>query len=342
MFLLLAACSVPVSDFEILAGFHFEWDAESHRVSRIAVAVGGENGPLMAMAGKAADESSSGDDFLNYRLPTLEVRNARAALGQVRVPILLPAGMEAVDEDAEDPDEDAEEAWNGTARIPLDQVGGWPVYTAVIQGFGVRSDGAQNDTLQGGYDAAMGYALGRLAVQLGDAERGDSEIIVPVSFQFIPADTGETTSDHPAMNASIPFVQFEAWVEVGVVGHMRQGTQFPVNAMGTHVYEPPHSEQPPILLDLGFGDGRLAFWQSLSFEANPEGEGEPIRRFGSELVGEERVAGAQLDFGNSSTTERNAFTYVIQGQLGLIDLGGDAHIYLRNRKGKAEPGDWVP
>jgi hypothetical protein len=341
MLFFILACSVPTSDFEIFGGFHFEWDRLSHRVSRIEASVGGESGPAMAMVGGDWSTGEAFSDFLHYRLPSLEVRNAKAALGQVRVAFTLSApGLP--EEGEEVPDSRPDQWATATARIPIDQVGGWEVYTALIQGFGVRSDVEQSADFPENYDAANGYALGRLAVKVGQAERSDTEVLVPVSIQFVPGDTEEAILDRPAMNSSIPFAQFQAWVEVGVVGHLRQGTEFPAQAVGSHPYAPPYSDQPATRVAMDFPDNRLALWQSLSFEANPLGPGDYIRSIGAELVGEERVRGADLDFGNSSVYELHAFNYSVQGQLALIDLGRNAQIYLRSREGEAEVGEWAP
>jgi hypothetical protein len=338
MFLMLMACSVPTSEFEIFAGFQFEWDNLSHRISRIEAVVGGEDGNQMAMVGGDWSTGESFSDFLNYRLPTLEVQNAKAGLGQVRVELTIPVP----DSPGENEDEPTATWATGIARIPISEVGAWEVYTPVIQGFGIRTDVAQSGDFPDDYDPANGYALGRLAVSLGPAERGETEVVVPVSLLFVAGDTGEAILDRPEMNASIPFAQFNGWVEVGVVGHLRKGTDVPVEATGTHAYAPPYSEQPPSLVNLGLPEGRLALWQTLSFEANPGGSGDYIRNMGAELYGGERVEGARLQLGNSSVYELDQFSYEVSGSLSMVDLGRSARVYLRIREGESEIGSWAP
>jgi hypothetical protein len=342
MFLLFLACSVPTSDFEIFGGFQFEWDNLSHRISRIEAAVGGEDGRHMAMVGGDWSTGESYSDFLHYRLPTLEVQNAKANLGQIRVALQVMAPFDS-EEEAPENDEHNPHTWaTGVARIPITEVGSWDVYTAVIQGFGLRTDVPQSDDFPDSYDPANGYAIGHLAVSVGEPERGETEISVPVSLLFAPGDTGEAILDRPEMNASIPFAQFSAWVEVGVVGHLRAGADVPVEATGTHPYAPPYSEQPASLVSLGLPEGRLALWQSLSFEANPGGSGDYIRNMGAELYGSESVEGARLELGNSSIYELDQFSYSVTGSLSMVDLGRSARVYVRTREGESDIGSWVP
>lgn len=344
MLLFLLACSVPTSDFEIFGGFQFEWDNLSHRISRIEAAVGGEDGHQMAMVGGDWSTGESYSDFLHYRLPTLEVQNAKASLGQARVDLVIPPAISTpTDEEQGDGEETISHTWaTGVARIPISEVGSWEVYTSVIQGFGLRTDVDQSDDFPASYDPANGYAIGRFAVSVGEPERGETEIIVPVSLLFSPGDTGEAILDRPEMNASIPFAQFSGWVEVGVVGHLRAGTDVPVEATGTHSYAPPYSEQPSSLVSLGLPEGRLALWQSLSFEANPGGSGDYIRNMGAEIYGSESVEGARLQLGNSSIYELDQFSYSVTGSLSMVDLGRSARVYVRTREGESDIGSWVP
>jgi len=292
----------------------------------------------MAMVGGDWSTGESFSDSLHYRLPTIEVRDAKASLGQARVDLTIPAA--GVSEEEEEPPETPEGL--GTARIPLSEVGSWPSYTPVIQGFGVRTDVTQDVDFPADYNSAHGYALGRITVELGVPVREETEILVPVLLQFVPGDTGEQILDRPQMNASIPYARFEGWVDVGVVGHQREGTSVPVQAVGTHPYSPPYSLQEATSLAMDFGRGRIALWQGLSFEANPGAEGDYIRGIGAEVLGDDDIDSVRLDLTNSSVYELGPFSYSIGGELSLVDLGRGAQIFLRTREGEATIGDWVP
>ena len=126
------------------------------------------------------------------------------------------------------------------------------------------------------------------------------------------------------------------------MGHLRAGTDVPVEATGTHSYAPPYSEQPSSLVSLGLPEGRLALWQSLSFEANPGGSGDYIRNMGAEIYGSESVEGARLQLGNSSIYELDQFSYSVTGSLSMVDLGRSARVYVRTREGESDIGSWVP
>jgi len=336
MLYLLLACSVPTSDFEVFAGFDVEWDALSHRVSRLEVA-NGEDGPEMAVVGGDWSTGEQFSDFLKYRFSSLDIRDARAGFAQVRIPFRIePRGL----------DDEGEYAQPGTAEglgeVEIFAVGSWPEYTAVVQGFGIRTDVQQSASFPTDYDPGHGYALGRLSLAVSDVVRGEEALSVGASLTFEPAPTGEGLLDRPAMDASIPLAAFEGWVDVGIIGHERAGTSIPLDTKGTHPYSPPYSPQEAVEMPLNLGSGRIGFWQSLHFEVNPGGHGDYIRAIGAEMVGHEEVEGVRLNLTNSSAFELGALTYSIQGQVALLGLGRRSQAYLRVREGEADVGSWQP
>ena len=334
--LLLLSCSVPTSDFEVFGGFHLGWESLSHRVSRLEAGIG-PDGPKMAMVGGDWSTGESYSDWLHYRMASVEVRGARAGFAQIRVPLSVEA--RGLDESGEFLREGVAV---GVAELPLIEVGAWPVYSAVIQGFGIRSDVAQGASFPADYDSSHGYALGRLQLRVGEPTKGEEAVTVEASLQFEPASTEESILDRPAMNASIPDARFEGWVDVGILGHEREGTSLPLQASVEHPYLPPYSPQEPVRLAVDFERGRLAAWTSLDFEVNPGGPGDYIRTIGAEILGQEDLEAVGMDLTNSSAYELAPFSYSIEGNLTLVPIGRQAEILLRSREGEADVGDWIP
>jgi len=336
MLFYLLACTVPTSDLEVLGGFEMEWDVLSHRVSRLEVGVS-TDGAEMAMVGGDWSTGDAFSDFLHYRLATLDIREAQAGFGQVRIPVRIKArGL----------DEDGELAGSGRIEgfgdVPISMVGSWPEYTAVIQGFGIHTDVEQSAEFPDDYDSSHGYPLGRLAIEVGAVVRGDTTLSVAASLLFEPAATGESILDRPAMDSSIPFAAFEGWVDVGIVGHQRAGADIPVDVTGTHAYSPPYSPQEPIEVPMDFGANRVGMWQSMEFEVNPGGHGDYIRAIGAELVGNEDIDAVRMTLTNSSAYELAPMSYRIGGRIALLDLGRKTQVYLRLREGEAGVGAWEP
>ena len=338
LLLLLAVlgCAVPTSDFELFGGFHLDWESLSHRVSLLEVGIG-EEGPEMGLVGGDWSTGESFSDWIHYRLASLEIRNAKARLGQGRIPLVI--APRELDDDGQFRNQGIAE---GELVLPISEVGSWSTYTALIQGFGVNTAVEQGPGFPDDYDSAHGYALGALGVDLGEVRREDEEVRVSVSLRFEPSSTEEGILDRPAMNASIPQARFEGWVEVAIVGHERKGTTLPLEAVGEHSYEPPYSVQEATLLDVDFGKGRIAGWSALSFEVNPGGSGDYIRSIGAEVLGEEDLEAVGFDLTNSSAFELAPFSYVVSGTLALLDVGRGSSIALRARSGEADVGNWIP
>ena len=111
-----------------------EWESLSHRVSRLEAGLG-PDGPEMAMVGGDWSTGESFSDWIHYRLSSLEVRQARAGMAQGRAAVNLDS--RGVDEDGE---YEREGIGYAVVELPISEVGSWPVYTAVLQGFGIRTD----------------------------------------------------------------------------------------------------------------------------------------------------------------------------------------------------------
>ena len=333
---LVLACSVPTSDFELFGGAHVEWESLSHRVSVLEAGLTAE-GPEMAVVGGDWSTGESFSDWVHYRLASVEVRGARAGMAQKRVDVSIhPRGLN------DDGELDREGVGRGTVEIPIVELGSWPVYTAVIQGFGIQTGVGQPGSFPAEYDAAHGYPLGRLAVEVGTVVKKEESVTVEASLWFEPASTEEAILDRPAMNDSIPHARFEGWIEVAVVGHEKAGTTLPLTATGDYPYNPPYSTQDPVVLEVDFEPGRLAAWKFLSFEANPGGNGDYIRSIGAEILGEEDLQAVGVELTNSSAFELAPFSYAIEGTLALIPGGRNTSVVLRSREGEAEVGAWVP
>ncbi len=316
MLLALTLACAPMSDGPqlLLTGWEYDWEALSHRISRLRVGVNPDSSLSLGLVGGDWSTGAAFTDVPHYRVRYQQVDGAGLDILYGTVAFLV----------GPDPEGSATLSFD-SADIPEGRT-----LVAVLNGFSLDTGVPQSDDYPDDYDPAFGYTSMGFGFSLGEPTRSGSTVSVPVA-----ATVRWAPQDRDDMNAAIPYAVTGVTVDVALLAVAGEVEVAKPRADASYDFDPPYTDQAPMTAAVDFTKGAregIVAWRSFDLQANMTGpaaeEGDYLRAFGAELVPSEaaprRWSGVvEATLSTTSALEFTQLTAGFEGEVirvGLADV----------------------
>lgn len=322
LLLLLACASGPEVEATLLSGFSLEWDALSHRISSLDLALEPDGAGEMGLIGGDWSTGENASDFPLWSMQRSWIRTTEASFAYASGPLSLQAPFEG----------------RLSLSVESEDLALHPELDAVISALRVRADVPQTEDFPEDYDPADGWPVLALSVEVLEVRRTDTGAEVELAARFEPGPTGESVLDRPEMDAAMPYATLTLELGATLIAHEGDVDTQTLSASVQHPYDPPYSDHEPLVMPLEpMQRPGVTAWRRFSVVLNggTGNHGDYLRALGLGLGSEQATATVS----GSSVLEIAPLSVAFEGEVLQLTPRG-AEVEDRSASGEAEVGTW--